>query len=243
MARDARRGRAARQGRAPRGRRSSTSRSAAHASPERSARLGELRRGRRGVREGVHVHHARIEGLDSARQLALLRAPARAGIRVLAHCEDEAMTAAAERELRGALRDDSASCRCGARRRPSSSPPPPRAARAHHRRPRDDRPREPARGRRARRARAGERRAPGRRDLPAVPAARRGGGRPPRADAQVHAARAPGTRRRGAVGAAGVRARSTCCRATMRPRRWPRSTRATSGSARSACPASTRPSR
>ena len=98
-----------------------------------------------------------IEGLDSARQLALLRAAAQAGIRVLAHCEDEALTAAAERELRGALRDDFGVLPLW--RSPEAELVAAAATTLLARitgAPRDDRPRQPARGRRARGARAGE---------------------------------------------------------------------------------------
>jgi dihydroorotase (multifunctional complex type) len=78
----------------------------AHASPDTLGAAGELREaGAAFVKAFTCTTHG-IEGLDSARQLALLRSAARADIRVLAHCEDEALTAAAERELRGALRDD-----------------------------------------------------------------------------------------------------------------------------------------
>jgi dihydroorotase len=78
----------------------------AHASPDTLGAAGELREaGAAFVKAFTCTTHG-IEGLDSARQLALLRSAAQADIRVLAHCEDEALTAAAERELRGALRDD-----------------------------------------------------------------------------------------------------------------------------------------
>jgi dihydroorotase len=78
----------------------------AHASPDTLGAAGELREaGAAFVKAFTCTTHG-IEGLDAARQLALLRAAAGAGVRVLAHCEDEALTAAAERELRGALRKD-----------------------------------------------------------------------------------------------------------------------------------------
>ncbi len=78
----------------------------AHASPDTLDAAGELRdAGAAFVKAFTCTTHG-IEGLDAARQLALLRAAARAGVRVLAHCEDETMTATAERELRGAMRED-----------------------------------------------------------------------------------------------------------------------------------------
>ena len=78
----------------------------AHASPDTLEAAGELRRaGAAFVKAFTCTTHG-IEGLDAAQQLVLLRAAERAGMRVLAHCEDEALTAAAERDLRGALRDD-----------------------------------------------------------------------------------------------------------------------------------------
>jgi dihydroorotase-like cyclic amidohydrolase len=47
-----------------------------------------------------------VPGLDAAHVLALLRAAAAAGVRVLVHCEDETITAADEARLRAELRED-----------------------------------------------------------------------------------------------------------------------------------------
>jgi dihydroorotase (multifunctional complex type) len=78
----------------------------AHASPDTVGATGELREaGAAFVKAFTCTTHGN-QGLDAARQLELLRGAADAGIRVLAHCEDESLTSTAERDLRAALRDD-----------------------------------------------------------------------------------------------------------------------------------------
>ncbi|MGK2937440.1 MAG: dihydroorotase [Solirubrobacteraceae bacterium] len=78
----------------------------AHASPDTLEDAGVLREaGAAFVKAFTCTTHG-IDGLDPDRQLRLLRACAAAGMRVLAHCEDESITAGAERRLRRALRDD-----------------------------------------------------------------------------------------------------------------------------------------
>ncbi|UUY02821.1 dihydroorotase family protein [Svornostia abyssi] len=78
----------------------------AHATPDTLEDAGALRdAGAAFVKAFTCTTHG-IEGLDPDQQLRLLRACAEAGMRVLAHCEDESITAGAERRLRHALRDD-----------------------------------------------------------------------------------------------------------------------------------------
>jgi dihydroorotase-like cyclic amidohydrolase len=78
----------------------------AHASPDELDRVGPLREaGAAFVKAFTCTTHG-IQGLDPDQQLRLLRSAAAAGIRVIAHCEDESITAAAERRLREALRED-----------------------------------------------------------------------------------------------------------------------------------------
>ena len=78
----------------------------AHASPATLEDVAELREaGAAFVKAFTCTTHG-IDGLDADQQLRLLRAAAACGLRVIAHCEDEALTAAAERRLRQALRDD-----------------------------------------------------------------------------------------------------------------------------------------
>jgi dihydroorotase len=78
----------------------------AHASPDTLEDAGELREaGAAFVKAFTCTTHG-IAGLDAAQQMTLLRSAADAGLRVLAHCEDEALTARAERDLRSALRTD-----------------------------------------------------------------------------------------------------------------------------------------
>jgi dihydroorotase (multifunctional complex type) len=78
----------------------------AHAAPDTLERTGDLREaGAAFVKLFTCTTHG-IEGLDADRQLRLLRDAAASGLRVIAHCEDESITAAAERRLRAALRDD-----------------------------------------------------------------------------------------------------------------------------------------
>ena len=215
----------------------------AHASPDTLGAAGELRAaGAAFVKAFTCTTHG-IEGLDSARQLALLRAAARAGIRVLAHCEDEAMTAAAERELRGALRDDfgvlplwrspEAELVAAAATTLLARITGARVTIAHASQPEVvelvERERARARAWTWRPARS-----------TCCSTRRRSSATGPRASSRRPRGRRPPPT---GCGRCWSPARSTCCRAITRPRRWPRSTRATSGSARSACPASTRPSR
>lgn len=78
----------------------------AHAAPDTLEDAGRLREaGVAFIKAFTCTTHG-IQGLDPDMQLRLLRSTAAAGIRVLAHCEDESMTAGAERRLRAALRDD-----------------------------------------------------------------------------------------------------------------------------------------
>lgn len=78
----------------------------AHATPATLGELGGLREaGAAFVKAFTCTTHS-IHGLDAAQQLELLRGAEATGLRVIAHCEDEAMTAAAEQQLRGALRED-----------------------------------------------------------------------------------------------------------------------------------------
>lgn len=78
----------------------------AHASPDELDRVGELRAaGAAFVKAFTCTTHG-IHGLDPDQQLRLLRSASDAGLRVIAHCEDESITAAAERRLRAALRAD-----------------------------------------------------------------------------------------------------------------------------------------
>ncbi|MBJ7332840.1 MAG: amidohydrolase family protein, partial [Solirubrobacteraceae bacterium] len=78
----------------------------AHASPATLGDAASLREsGAAFIKAFTCTTHG-IDGLDPDQQLQLLRAAADAGIRVIAHCEDESMTAADERRLRAALRDD-----------------------------------------------------------------------------------------------------------------------------------------
>ncbi|MCW3014941.1 MAG: dihydroorotase, multifunctional complex type [Solirubrobacterales bacterium] len=78
----------------------------AHASPDELDRVGPLREaGAAFVKAFTCTTHG-IQGLDPDQQLRLLRSAAAAGMRVIAHCEDESITAAAERRLREALRED-----------------------------------------------------------------------------------------------------------------------------------------
>lgn len=78
----------------------------AHATPDTLADAAALREaGIAFIKAFTCTTHG-IQGLDPDQQLRLLRAAANAGVRVLAHCEDESMTAAAERRLRAALRED-----------------------------------------------------------------------------------------------------------------------------------------
>lgn len=78
----------------------------AHASPDELDRVGPLREaGAAFVKAFTCTTHG-IQGLDPDQQLRLLRSAASAGMRVIAHCEDESITAAAERRLREALRED-----------------------------------------------------------------------------------------------------------------------------------------
>ncbi len=78
----------------------------AHAHPDELERIGALREaGAAFVKAFTCTTHG-IQGLDPEQQLRLLRSAAAAGLRVIAHCEDESITAAAERRLRTALRDD-----------------------------------------------------------------------------------------------------------------------------------------
>lgn len=78
----------------------------AHATPDTLADAGALREaGIAFIKAFTCTTHG-IDGLDPDQQLHLLRAAADAGVRVLAHCEDESITAGAERRLRAALRED-----------------------------------------------------------------------------------------------------------------------------------------
>jgi dihydroorotase (multifunctional complex type) len=79
---------------------------AAHAAPDTLEDAGALRAaGAAFVKAFTCTTHG-IEGLDADQQLRLMRAAAAAGLRVVAHCEDEALTAGAESRLRRALRSD-----------------------------------------------------------------------------------------------------------------------------------------
>ena len=79
---------------------------AVEARPRRAVRgLGS----RRGVHQGVHLHDTRRPGLRRGRSAPALRSRCRPSDAIcLAHCEDESLTAAAERALREAGREDGA---------------------------------------------------------------------------------------------------------------------------------------
>ncbi len=78
----------------------------AHATPDTLEDAGALREaGVAFVKAFTCTTHG-IDGLDPDMQLRLLRACAGADMRVLAHCEDESITAGAERRLRAAMRED-----------------------------------------------------------------------------------------------------------------------------------------
>ena len=78
----------------------------AHATPATLGELGELKEGGAAFVKLFTCTTHSIHGLDADEQLTLLRAAQAADMRVLAHCEDESMTGAAERRLRAALRED-----------------------------------------------------------------------------------------------------------------------------------------
>jgi dihydroorotase (multifunctional complex type) len=78
----------------------------AHADPETLGRVGELKEAGAAFVKAFTCSTHGMHGLSSDEQLALLRSARDADMRVLVHCEDEALTAGAERRLRAALRED-----------------------------------------------------------------------------------------------------------------------------------------